>query len=56
MVQLITPWHGSPQLAECCEFDGNRSRVETNRVDCAADLRCSHFNAAEVGDLFHLRH
>jgi hypothetical protein len=44
-----------PQITACCEFDGNRHRVETNRLDLAAELRCSHFRGDEVGDLFFTR-
>jgi hypothetical protein len=55
LVQLICPWHGSPQLAACCEFDGNRHRVETNRLDCATDLQCAHFPPDELGDHFFAR-
>jgi hypothetical protein len=54
-VQLVCPWHRSPQIAACCEFDGNRRRVETNRLDYAANLRCSHFKTEEVGDFFFSR-
>jgi hypothetical protein len=31
LVQLVCPWHSAPQVMACCEFDGNRHRVETNR-------------------------
>jgi molybdopterin-synthase adenylyltransferase len=55
LVQLVCPWHGSPQLSACCEFDGNRHRVETNRLDTAADLRCAHFRGEELGDQFFAR-
>ena len=54
-VQLVCPWHRSPQLTACCEFDGNRHRVETNRLDAAADLHCMHFPADELGDHFFAR-
>lgn len=54
-VQLVCPWHGSPQLAACCEFDGNRHRVETNRLGAVADLRCGHFPPDELGDHFYGR-
>jgi hypothetical protein len=54
-VQLVCPWHGLPQLAACCEFDGNRHRVETNRLDVLGDLRCSHFPTDELGDQFFTR-
>jgi molybdopterin-synthase adenylyltransferase len=50
--QLVCPWHTTPQLTACCEFDGNRHRVETNRFDHAMDLRCHHFNPDELGDAF----
>jgi hypothetical protein len=55
LVQLVCPWHGSPQLTACCEFDGNRHRVETNRLDTAANLRCAHFRGDEFGDQFFAR-
>jgi hypothetical protein len=55
-VQVVCPWHGRPQLTACCEFDGNRHRVETNRLDHVHDMRCSHFNADELGDAFFCRH
>jgi hypothetical protein len=54
-VQLICPWHGTPQLTACCEFDGNHHRVETNRLDCVYDLRCRHFMPDELGDPFFAR-
>jgi len=54
-VQLVCPWHGMPQLSACCEFDGNRHRVETSRLDNAGELRCSHFPSDELGDLFFAR-
>jgi hypothetical protein len=55
LVQLVCPWHDAPQITACCEFDGNRHRVETNRLDLAAELRCSHFRGDELGDLFFRR-
>jgi hypothetical protein len=51
-VQLICPWHGAPQLTACCEFDGNRHRVETSRFDAIDQLRCTHYRDDELGDLF----
>ena len=54
-VQLVCPWHCAPQLAACCEFDGNRHRVETNRFDYAAELQCTHFRSDELGDRFFTR-
>jgi hypothetical protein len=54
-VQLVCPWHGKPQLTACCEFDGNRHRVETNRLDCVPDLKCSHYRTGELGDPFFSR-
>jgi molybdopterin/thiamine biosynthesis adenylyltransferase len=51
-VQLVCPWHNSPVIAACCEFDGNRHRVETSRVDHAGEIRCGHFNSDELGDAF----
>jgi hypothetical protein len=51
-VQLVCPWHAAPQLTACCEFDGNRHRVETNRLDHAGDMQCQHFRPDELGDLF----
>jgi molybdopterin/thiamine biosynthesis adenylyltransferase len=54
-VQLVCPWHDRPQLAACCEFDGNHHRVETNRLDHAHDIRCNHFRADELGDAFFCR-
>jgi molybdopterin-synthase adenylyltransferase len=51
-VQLLCPWHGKPQIAACCEFDGNRNRVETSRLDGAPDLVCNHFKPDELGDAF----
>jgi molybdopterin/thiamine biosynthesis adenylyltransferase len=51
-VQMVCPWHGAPKITACCEFDGNRHRVETNRLDNAEGLRCSHFQADELGDAF----
>jgi hypothetical protein len=53
--QLVCPWHGAPQLSACCEFDGNRHRVETSRLDAAGELRCTHFPPDELGDLFFAR-
>jgi|SRR5579884_845861 len=55
LVQLVCPWHGSPQLAACCEFDGNHHRVETNRLDAFGDLPCRHSPAEELGDHFFTR-
>lgn len=55
LVQLLCPWHGTPQLTACCEFDGNSHRVETSRMDYAGELRCSHFKDDELGDLFFTR-
>lgn len=51
-VQLICPWHGRAQMTACCEFDGNRHRIETNRLDNLADLKCNHFRLDELGDEF----
>jgi hypothetical protein len=51
-VQLVCPWHNAPQLPACCEFDGNRHRVETNRIDHTVEWRCSHFRSDELGDVF----
>jgi molybdopterin-synthase adenylyltransferase len=51
-VQLVCPWHGAPTAIACCEFDGNRHRVETNRLDQLGATRCRHFHAADVGDAF----
>jgi hypothetical protein len=51
-VQLICPWHGRAQMTACCEFDGNRHRIETSRLDNLAGSRCSHFRPDEVGDAF----
>jgi hypothetical protein len=54
-VQLVSPWHSRPQIAACCEFDGNRHVVETNRLDNAGHLNCTHFPAHELGDAFFTR-
>jgi molybdopterin/thiamine biosynthesis adenylyltransferase len=54
-VQLVSPWHGRPQLTACCEFDGNNHRVESNRLDHAHGIRCHHFRADELGDAFFCR-
>jgi len=54
-MQLICPWHSKPTMTACCEFDGNRHRVETNRLDHAADIKCNHFAPDEVGDAFYSR-
>ncbi|MDE2184831.1 MAG: ThiF family adenylyltransferase [Alphaproteobacteria bacterium] len=54
-VQLICPWHAAPVSTACCEFDGNRHRVETNRLDNAGDLQCRHFRDDELGDQFFSR-
>ncbi len=54
-VQLVCPWHDAPQMTACCEFDGNRHRVETNRLDHAGLIRCPHFDAGELGDAFYNR-
>lgn len=54
-VQLVCPWDGAPQTTACCEFDGNRHRVETNRMDHAGDLRCTHYRDDELGDMFFTR-
>lgn len=51
-VQLVCPWHGTPRASACCEFDGNRHRVETNRLDHLGAIRCRHFDASDVGDAF----
>jgi molybdopterin-synthase adenylyltransferase len=51
-VQLVCPWHGAPQASACCEFDGNRHRVETNRLDHIGAIRCRHFNDGDLGDAF----
>jgi hypothetical protein len=51
-MQLVCPWHGTPQVSACCEFDANQHRVETNRQDHIGTIRCRHFNAEEVGDVF----
>jgi hypothetical protein len=51
-VQLVCPWHGAPQASACCEFDGNRHRVETNRLDHLGAVRCRHFDVGDVGDTF----
>jgi hypothetical protein len=51
-VQLLCPWHGAPQASACCEFDGNRHRVETYRMDHISGIRCRHFDAADAGDAF----
>jgi len=51
-VQMVCSWHDGHQLAACCEFDGNRHRVETNRLDAVGELRCSHFKDDELGDAF----
>jgi molybdopterin-synthase adenylyltransferase len=55
LVQLMCPWHGKPQLMACCEFDGNRHRVETNRLDNVVGRGCRHFGAKELGDQFFTR-
>ena len=52
LMQLACPWHGAPQISACCEFDANRHRVETSRLDHAEGLCCSHFRADELGDAF----
>ena len=54
-VQLVCPWHEASQLTACCEFDGNRHRVETSRMEYADELCCRHFAADEVGDQFFTR-
>jgi hypothetical protein len=54
-VQLVCPWHGAPQIAACCEFDGNHHRVETSRLDHGGAIRCTHFNSDELGDAFFSR-
>lgn len=54
-VQLVCPWHGTPQITACCEFDGNRHRVETNRLDHAEGLHCTHYRDDELGDMFFTR-
>lgn len=54
-VQLVCPWHRKPQLSACCEFDGNRHRVETSRLEHAGELRCRHFYPDELGDAFYGR-
>lgn len=54
-VQLVCPWHGSPQLGACCEFDGDHHRIETNRLDGLGDLTCRHFPGDELGDQFFAR-
>lgn len=54
-VQLICPWHAAPVSTACCEFDGNRHRVETNRLGHAGDLKCRHFRDDELGDQFFSR-
>jgi len=51
-VQLVCPWNAKPQLTACCEFDGNRHRVETSRLDNAVGLQCRHFHPEELGDAF----
>jgi hypothetical protein len=51
-VQLVCSWHGAPQATACCEFDGNRHRVETSRLDHIGVLQCRHFKSDEVGDVF----
>ena len=53
--QLVSPWHDAPQLTACCEFDGNKHRVETNRLDHAELIRCRHYVADELGDAFFCR-
>lgn len=55
LIQLVCPWHGNPQIPACCEFDGNRHRVETNRLDHAVGLRCTHYRPNELGDAFFVR-
>lgn len=54
-VQLVCPWHSKPQFAACCEFDGNRHRVETNRFDYIPNQKCRHFRDDELGNLFFSR-
>jgi hypothetical protein len=54
-MQLVCPWHGAPQITACCEFDGNRHRVETSRLDHGGLIRCRHFEADELGDAFFTR-
>ena len=51
-VQLVRPWHKTPQITACCEFDGNHHRVETNRLDHGGVIRCNHFKSDELGDAF----
>jgi len=51
-VQLACSWHDAPQITACCEFDGNRHRVETSRLDHAGSIHCQHFNPDELGDAF----
>jgi molybdopterin-synthase adenylyltransferase len=51
-MQLVCPWHSAPQITACCEFDGNRHRVETSRLDHAGTIRCQHFKPDELGDAF----
>ena len=51
-VQLVCPWHDAPQISACSEFDANRHRVETSRLDHSGAARCDHFLADELGDAF----
>lgn len=52
IAQLLTPWRDDHAVSVCCEFDGNRNRVETNRMDCLRNAKCSHYLDTELGDAF----
>lgn len=52
IAQLFTPWHDDHVISGCYEFDGNRNRVETSRMDCLKDVKCSHYRDTELGDAF----
>lgn len=51
-VQMVAPWHDNPISSACCEFDGNRHLVESNRFKHLEGVVCRHYPAAEVGDPF----
>jgi hypothetical protein len=54
-VQLICPWHPDPVMTACCEFDGNRHRVEGNRMEHGHLLKCTHHPVSQLGDRFFTR-
>ena len=55
IVQLLSPWHGTPQRSACCEFDGNHHVVEINRFDAVRGTQCPHYRADELGDAYFSR-